>query len=127
MAVSKESTIFPVGTVFVDLGRYGSGVVLFYQVVRCTERTVWYLQIRAQVVAYDSAALRKDLVPIADTYNPNAKPHMARILREKTIHCVKSPTGDAMFREKTFHYVKSPTGDAMFPWDGHPVSQYYGY
>lgn len=110
MAVSKESTIFPVGTVFVDIGRYGSGVVLFYQVVRCTERTVWYLQIRAQVVAYDSAVLRKDLVPLADTYNPNAKPHMARILREKTFHC-----------------VKSPTGDAMFPWDGHPVSQYYGY
>ena len=110
MAVSKESTIFPVGTVFVDLGRYGSDVVLFYQVVRGSEGTVWFLQIRAQVVAYDSAVLRKDLVPLADTYNPKAKPHMARILREKTFHC-----------------VKSPTGDAMFPWDGHPVSQYYGY
>ena len=112
MTVSKESTIFPVGTIFVDRGNYltGDSVILFYQVVRCTERTVWYAQISSHVVAYDSTTLRKDLVPIADTYNPYAKPHMARILREKTFHC-----------------VKSPTGDVMLPWDGHPVSQYYGY
>lgn len=33
MAVSKESTIFPVGTIFVDRGNYrtGDSVVLFYQ------------------------------------------------------------------------------------------------
>lgn len=110
MAVSKESTIFPVGTIFVDLGRYGSDVVLFYQVVRCTEKTVWYKQIRAQVLAYDSAVLEKRIAPLPNTYNPDAKPHMARILREKRFHC-----------------VKSPTGDIMLPWDGHPVSQYYGY
>lgn len=112
MAVSKESTIFPVGTIFIDRGNYltGDSVISFYQVVRCTERTVWYAQISSHVVAYDSTTLRKDLVPIADTYNPYAKPHMARILREKTFHC-----------------VKSPTGDVMLPWDGHPVSQYYGY
>jgi len=36
MTVSKESTIFPVGTIFVDRGNYltGDSVILFYKSAR---------------------------------------------------------------------------------------------
>ena len=100
MTVSKESALFPVGTIFVDRGNYrtGDSVILFYQVVRCTERTVWYLQIRAQVVAYDSAVLRKDL----DCGHLQPK--------GKTTHGTHSPRENIPLRKVTNRRRDAPVG-----------------
>lgn len=112
MASSKESTFFPVGTILVDLGRYGSDVVLFYQVVRCTEKTVWYKQIRSHTVSYNTAVLERKLMPMPSIFHnhPRIKTHMARILQDGR-----------------HYYVKSPEGAEMYKWDGQPVTESYTY
>lgn len=69
MTASKESALFPVGTIFVDRGNYrtGDSVVLFYQVVRCTKRTLWMQELQA---AGDRQTGR--YLPVRDTMKNDA-------------------------------------------------------